>query len=545
MALILTNKGKQKRVKELESKFLYYRSLLTAGCLQILQRLDVISHSNLIYSQYYNENYTIFLSIQNKEAKWCEKELENLDDHLLNPKKPNFKEDYKRALDALESFRLKVINLNDTLNEIIRPEEEARGEALVVKEYGAYVKKKYYQSNTNFEIACPAFEKIFVAVEKKFASFDMYIDAAEYELALGILPKIKKVLEELARLIEILPKLCLDAVNNVPGLTERAYQIYENLDAQKLPLLYLNPKKTLRLYKEENNTIIELIKNLKIDEASKRLKILESKIIDFINSLEKEEQAKLFYDENFAKIYDFADLLGKKIINLYNDIPEIRKVYKFDEFHDNIVEELQRKSAKLADVRRNVDVNIFTTSRQPYSLIIEKIRALHETNDEISEFLNSFNAYLKSLKDDCTLGFELVSNEYSVIRKHNVLYEDLGVSNPDMKESFVYLYMTLDNIVELIKSKPIDVILLNKKVNEYKKISSSLFSEVVSLNEKKKQCEKYIETLSSIRSDFEIIDINLNIAEELYSKAQYNESFAVLDKLYKENSNFSKNDLFR
>ena len=100
-------------------------------------------------------------------------------------------------------------------------------------------------------------------------------------------------------------------------------------------------------------------------------------------------------------------------------------------------------------------------------------------------------------------------------------------------------------MVEIIKTKPVDVITLNKKLNEYKNLSSELYKNVNSRQEKKVQCEKYIEILNSIRSDFENVDLNMSTAEELYAKAQYNESFLILDKIYKENSSFSKNDLFR
>lgn len=545
MGLFLTIKGKQKRIKEVESKYHYYHSLLIGECLQILQRIEVISHSNLVYSQYYTENFRKYLDIINKEAKSCEKAIGVLDDHILDPKKANFKEDFKRANILLEDFKMKVNSLNETLLEIIQPEEDARGKALVVKEYAAYVKKKYYQNNSNFELANQSFEKIFAAVEKKFNIFDKHIDSAEYDLALALLPKIKKVLEELNKITEVLPKICLDANNNIPSLIEQAYSLYDTLDNKKLPLFFLNPKKTLRLFKEENNTIIELIRALKADEAARRIKTLEASIIDFINALQKEDESKAFYDVNFNKIYDFADSLGKKIINIYNEIPNIRKIYKFDEPHDNILEQLQNISSKLTEAKRNVDVNIFTTSRQPYSLIIEKIKALHEVNEEIANFLNSFNAYIKSLKDDSANAFNLVSREYAVLRAQYVVYESLHLQNDEFKDNFDYLYLVLDSMVEIIKTKPVDVISLNKKLNEYKNLSSELYKNVNSRNEKKVQCEKYIEILNGIRSDFENVDINMSVAEELYAKSQYNESLLILDKIYKENLSLQKNDLFR
>ena len=100
-------------------------------------------------------------------------------------------------------------------------------------------------------------------------------------------------------------------------------------------------------------------------------------------------------------------------------------------------------------------------------------------------------------------------------------------------------------MVEIIKTKPVDVISLNKKLNEYKNLSSELYKNVNSTNEKKVQCEKYIEILNGIRSDFENVDINMSVAEELYAKSQYNEALLILDKIYKENLSLQKNDLFR
>ena len=112
MGLFLTIKGKQKRIKEVESKYHYYHSLLIGECLQILQRIEVISHSNLVYSQYYTENFRKYLDIINKEAKSCEKAIGVLDDHILDPKKANFKEDFKIS----STLILKILLISTSLS---------------------------------------------------------------------------------------------------------------------------------------------------------------------------------------------------------------------------------------------------------------------------------------------------------------------------------------------------------------------------------------------------------------------------------------------
>lgn len=534
MGLFLTKKRKQKKIKDLDTKFQYYHALLIGECKQILERIDVISHANLIYSQYHSENYKKFLDILNKEDKTCSRYIEVLDDHILDPKKANFKEDYNNAKVNLDRFKLEVVNLNDKLLEIIRPEEEARNKALAVKEYESVIKKKYLQQNSAFEICTPAFDKLFSAIDKKFQLFDNYIDSAEYDTAVDLLPKIKKVLEEINRVIALLPKLVVVISSVIPLLIEGVVSKYDTLDSKKIPLFHLAPKKVIKLFKEEHAHITDLVKNLKVEEGTKRSNNLIEKIELFEKSLVLEEESKEFYDKNFAPIYDYANALAKKIINLYNEIPNIQKVYMFDDFHKDILSSLQAKEGELNIARRNLDVNLLTTTRQPYSTIISKIKSLDVVTKEVNDYIEAFNGYVLSLKTDCERAFNLVSNEYSVIRKYLVKFESLKITDVQYNEDFDRLYELLDSIVALIKKKPVDVISLNRNLNEYKNFSTVIYDKINSMYDKKIQCEKYFRALNKFKVDFESVELNIKSAEELYKKGEYYSCFVVLDRVYKE-----------
>ena len=59
-------------------------------------------------------------------------------------------------------------------------------------------------------------------------------------------------------------------------------------------------------------------------------------------------------------------------------------------------------------------------------------------------------------------------NLLNILRAQYVVYESLHLQNDEFKDNFEYLYLILDSMVEIIKTKPVDVISLNKKLNELK-----------------------------------------------------------------------------
>lgn len=534
--IIITHRQKVKKIKEIDTKYQFYHSLLMGECFQIIQRIEIISHSNLIYSQYYSENLKEYRSILNKEDKNAAKFIEELDEFILNKNKKGFKLTYANALSALEKFQTAVNLLNERLLNIVKPEEDTRNQSIPVKELCSYVRKKYIQSIAKFEICSPTFDKIFSIIDKRFEEFDRYIDEANYESAQAILPRIKKVLEELNRCIELLPDLYIDVNDKITIKIEESNNLYEALDNKRIVLTHLGPKKTIKGFKDEKFSILELIAALKVDTAIKRAELLNKNIDNFISALKNEESAKEFYDENFTNVYNECDMLSKKVINIYNEIPTIEKIYIFGDSHKNIMETFRTLEKELSDARRGVDINLLTTNKQPYSLIIEKIKVLNEKNKNMKEQINEFHDYVSTLKHDSEVAYNLVNKEYATVRKYYVLFEKNHL-NKDFKDSFDHIYETLDSIVKLLKIRPIDVISLNKYVLEYKTMSELLFKNINELLAYKSNCEKYIFALNKIREDFNDVDVNIKQAEGLYNKSYFKESFTTLEQIYNEHRN--------
>lgn len=534
--LLLTRRSRNKKIKELDTKYQFYHSLLMGECYQIIQRIEIISHSNLIYSQYYSENLKEYRSILNKEDKNASKFIEELDEFILNSKKKGFKITYANASMSLEKFKSAVNVLNDKLLNIIKPEEDTRNQSIPIKEYCSFVRKKYAQSMNSFDICSPTFDKIFNVIDKRFEEFDKYIDEANYESAQAILPKVKKVLEELNRVIDILPNLYIEANDKISVRIDDVTSLYESLDSKRIVLTHLGPKKVIKSFKDEKSAILELISVLKVDNALSRVNELNKKINKFEELLKNEEEAKKYYDENFATVYNECDSLCKRVINIYNEIPNIEKIYIFGDPYKDIMEKFQHLEKDLSDARRGVDVNLLTTNKQPYSLIIEKIAILKEKNQNMQDQINEFHDYVSSLKHDSEVAYNLINKEYANVRKYFVIYEKYNL-NKDFKDNFDHIYEILDNLVVLLKTRPIDVIAVNKYVLEYKTMSELLFNNIDQLVTYKNNCEKYILALNKIREDFNDVEINIKSAEELYNKSCYKESFIILDKIYNEHRN--------
>ena len=274
---------KRRMIKEVERKYQYYHSLLNGQCLQIISRLEIISHSNLIYATYHTQFLKRYRDIVDTKDKNIEDVIFSLNDFLTNPKKKNFKSEYKRIYGILNEYANMVDNLNDSLMKILKQEEESRSKALQIKEYAVQTRKKYFSRNAEFQLAIPTFDKIFEKIDKKFVLFETYIDSANYDDANALLEPIKVVCETLNVVIDKLPAIDVAAENTLPERLSSLQLKFENSENLDIPLYHISSKKNFEDMRTKIETIKENVRNLKVDNASKEIEKM-SAIFDDIDS---------------------------------------------------------------------------------------------------------------------------------------------------------------------------------------------------------------------------------------------------------------------
>lgn len=537
---VFAEKIKVKKIKDLDTRYEYFNGLLLGECNQILQRLEIISHSNLLYSQIHAENLKTYLEIYQSEDKKAQKAIENLDDYILNKRKKGFKVVYQSSSKVVEEYISKVSALREKLLSIIKPEEDARNDAFKIKEKESVVRKKYIQNRTLFDIASQTIDVLFDKIDQRFEKFDSFIDSAQYDDALKLLPSLSKVISELDKAVDILPDLCLVINEEYPNKVEFLKKEISEMEALKIPLYNINPKKKLKNLKDKVDEISLNISQLKIDTAVSLINSLREDFNSLNVSLSKEKEAKDYYDQNFnLVIKNFKDL-SDKIISVYNRIPNYQKIYIFSDEYAHIMELLQEKERIFSSAKTSLDLSTLSTNRQPYSIISDRLKTLDNAIKDTNDLIDSFEKYVLSLKNDCDKVFELIKVEFINLKAKKSEFYKLCVNNRENYISrFDRCFELLNNMALILKKEPINVTNLNRDLLEFKTLEESLFKEINDIKNLINECDKMMLVLNKIRDGFSDVNAELNTAEELYQKALYSDAYKILSSIYS-----SKKDLF-
>ena len=537
---VFAERIKAKKIKDLDTRYEYFNGLLLGECNQILQRLEIISHSNLLYSQIHAENLKTYLEIYQSDDKKAQKAVENLDDYILNKRKKGFKLVYQNSSKVVEEYISKVSALREKLLSIIKPEEDARNDAFKIKEKESIVRKKYIQNRTLFDIASQTIDVLFDKIDQRFEKFDSFIDSAQYDDALKLLPSLSKVINELDKAVDILPDLCLVINEEYPNKVEFLKKEISEMETLKIPLYNINPKKKLKNLKDKVDEISLNISQLKIDTAVSLINSLREDFNSLNVSLSKEKEAKDYYDQNFNLVIKSFKDLSDKIISVYNRIPNYQKIYIFNDEYAHILELLQEKERIFSSAKTSLDLSTLSTNRQPYSIISDRLKTLDSAIKDTNDLINSFEKYVLSLKNDCDKVFALIKVEFINLKAKKSEFYKLSVNNRENYISrFDRCFELLNNMALILKKEPINVTDLNRDLLEFKTLEESLFKEINDIKNLINECDKMMLVLNKIRDGFSDVNAELNTAEELYQKALYNDAYKILSSIYS-----SKKDLF-
>ncbi len=530
---VFSKRIRNKKIRDLELKYSYFHGVMIGECSQILKRLEIISHSNLLYSEIYSKNVKKSLEILQYNDPKASKALSDALDYILNPSKKDFKKVYEESKLVLDDYEEKVKNFRDELKKIIQPEEDARNAALKVKEFESNVRKKYIVNKSSFEVADETIDLILNKVDRKFEKFNDLIDSAQYEEALKMLPLLNKVLTELNDAIEKLPDLCLEINENIPQKISSVKEKIASMEEEKISLYNINPKKRIKQFKDQIAQININLAKLDLNEASRRIDILNLDVKNLEDLLNKESEAKNYYDNNFAEIVKESKKISGDIISIYNKIPKYEKYYIFNDSHKNILEVFQENERKLANAKTQLDLATLTANRQPFSLIYDKLIVLKKEIDNTNSIISEFENYIKQLKNDCDKAYDLLNIEYVSLKSKKTLLVKLKLNDEeDYLKRFERCFELLNNISEQINNKPINVEILNHDLTEYKALKEDLFINIDNCQSIVNEIDRMVLELNKLRDGFKDINDEIVKAENLYKKSYYVESYDILKKLY-------------
>ena len=532
---VFIRKRYEKQIKELDRRYSYLDALMIGQDAQYIKRLEMISRTNLLYVDKYNEYQKKFKKVFEIDDKYAQGVIRQLKTLIDNKQYRQLKQAIQEGKKAIAAFESSANQLDSELTKLIKPEEEARQLALRLKENLRSVKQTYANNLSDLELVSNSLERIFEKLDNTFNEFDMHIDSAEYDDANDLLPVVDKVIEQLKNVLVDLPKLCVLVGKILPEKVSSLENESDSLTMQGYPLHHLLLTKKFEEYNNELNNLKNRLISLNIKDVKEDVDKFQNDIEIMHDNFRKEVDAKIYFDQNQNDIYNKVLILEKNFLRLVSLLPEMNRVYKISEEETKRINVLKDDINQLGSSKRVLDTFVHSSTPQPYSILQVKLEKLIDDYNSVSKEVSDFKVFLESLKLTSEEAYNLVFSYYYRLKQCELQLQNIAINATIEKyqPKIEQCYQLLNEIEEIIKVTPIDMELITSKVDELKTITNDLFDNVNNTSNVSQMAESAI--LYANRDRKHQIDVHqqLLLSEQLFFNGEFEKTYHDVVSLLK------------
>lgn len=530
----------KKHLKEVQRKYSYLSGLLLGTDGQYIHRLESVSRTNILYIDVYETFTKRFKDIHEVDDKFAQNKIKHVESLINSGHYKNINIYLDEAKKAVNIFEEQVNKLHHDLYQVIKPEEEARKTIHELKENYRVVKQAFYVSQQDLELSTPSFMKTFDKLEQCFLDFETYIDSAKYEEANALIPVISKVISALAEVLEKLPNLSALVVSIIPEKLATLTSNYVELENNDYPLWHLG----FKTKKEEWNYLLDSCKakiiNLQTNGVLDTCNKIQIEIEAFQESLELEISSKNEFVEKNQEMYHNVNELSKAFLNVCSLLPEIRSIYKIEPQEEAKITQLKIYIDDLDRSKRSLDVFIHSNTKQPYSILKTKLNDLEKDYLLANEGVNEFKAYVVSLRQSAENAYNLIYDYFYRLKSCEEILRNINIKSfSDLYTATIdSIYERLNEIYDLINIKPIDVNLINERVEQLTNEANVVFDEIDNKSRECRLAESMILYCNRDRSHQTDVNYQLVNLEERFFNGEfenvYHEATAIFKRTHIE-----------
>ena len=477
---VFSHNAIKKQVRELEKSYSYFDALLMGTDSQHIHHLEIVSRTNLLYVEKYNIYSKRFKEVYENDDKFAESMIKQLNSLIASKQYKNIKTVIADAKKAVSSFEEAVNALDAELYQLIKPEEEARQTILKLKEDYRRVKQNFYSHSTDLELVANSFNKVFDKLDASFVTFENHLESAEYEEANELLPTITRVIGALEDCLKDLPNLCIMVESVMPEKIEELSGEYAALERKGVPLFNLSFRHRVEGWNKTLSEIKQQLVNLQTKGAMDKINNIQLEIDKTRELLNHEVDDKSIFEDVADKLYRDAITLEKEFLKICSLLPKVEKIYIISDEQKAHIEELKGNMNRMGNSKRTLDNFIHSGTKQPYSILRHKLDDLQQNYDIAEKGLNDFKTYIDSLKSSCEEAYSLIFIYFYRCKQTEALIREINIPNValEFEGQADACYDLLNEIEATLRVQPIDVILVNDKVEQLKTIGNRLFDDV-------------------------------------------------------------------
>lgn len=478
--IALRNHRYRRQLRELEKKYETMNALLIGQDSQYVRRLEIISQSNLLYGDVHHNFLTRYETLKNKQNHHAKMALGVLKDLVEKKKFHGLKDTFKKNREVVLIFEEHVQLFNEELRSVLNIEEKCRVNALSQKEKLRRLKSIYFEHEAELSLVSESFDTVFANIDEAFGKFEECIDRATYDEVEAILKRIADVLMELDKVIDEMPVLCALVEEVMPSKIRRLKEEFNKMSNSNYPVHHLRVVNGIEEMNQELLNVRKKMLSLSVDGCRERLSRTSDSIEELLNAFEEEKNAKVVFEKRSDSVYSSVNLLEKDFIKLCNLIPDIKRLYIISDVYANKVEEIRGDISKLSLIRRTLDNFIHSNTKQPYSLLLEKLEALDMDSVKIIENMRLLREYLLSLEKDIAHAGDYINKTYFNLKNLEKNVRDVNIESyiSSVETKFNQCYEFVDRIDSGLKQTPINVSEINTLLNGLSIIHEELVKKV-------------------------------------------------------------------
>ena len=524
----------KKQVKNIEKQYSYCDALLVGQDTQYIHRLEIISRTNLLYLDKYESFYRRFKSIFDSEDKYVDSILKQLKSLIAAKQYKGIKSVISEAKKAVDTLQESVNALDHDLYQVIKLEEDCRRSIDHLREVYRHVKQTYYSESNDLEMVSATFSKMFDKIDSSFAKFDDLLEGAEYDEINSNVESLNNVLTVVGHVLIELPRLCKTISKTIPTKISELQLKYKETEKQGVPLFHLSFKKTVEEWQGQLKELNKRIINLQCGGVGTQCDAILKEIEKMSQQLDNEVSDREYFNSKFETVYRNVNDVEKMFLRICAMLPEIRQIYLIGQSELDKIDELKLSIDNLSNSKRYLDGFVHSGTRQPYSLLKEKLDELEGNYNVVFEGVNNFKNYIDNLKNTAEEAYNLISVYYYRIKEAEKELAEINLAEISSKyvDKIETAYETLNGIYEAVQSQPINVDDVTTKIEYLKNLADPMFEEIDDQARNMSLAETSLVALNKDRKENDV-EQSLSALEISFDKGDFASVFSQANAIYK------------
>ncbi len=514
----------KKNINNLNEK---YDKLNNSNIDNKINKLKGISENNKEYVDIYKEVNDKYHTLLDNYSMEIQTQFNKIDVLLADKNYKTIKEEIANLEKSLTNYEKELIEIDNEIKEITSKEDKLREIVTPLKERFRVLKANFHEHKEELSICSKIFEQKISELEKIIAKLDKKLENAYYKEAEEIIGELQKDVEFYEKHLMKMPQIVSFSMQVLPKRLEIAMNKYHKMKEEGYPLYTIKASIVEEKIKDSLEEIRIRFEAFNYEDINDSIKEVAYDIEKLNDSLEKEITAKDHFSQYIDTVYESIDEIGKKFLKVKRDTSNIRGIYLISEDKYNMLTTLENEIHILNRIKMELDAYIHSATKQPYTILTNKMGELAEYGGEVEEKLNDYQNYIISLKNDSEYSYDKVNN-YS-IEINNVYHILVGLNHKVLSAMYEDEYKNVCEIIQEIgrclKTKPIDVNKVNENcrglINRAEKLLIDMRNSLKMYN----MAQNIIVFTNKYRSSFSTVNEVLNRAQVHFENGEF--EFAI------------------